>query len=239
MEMADQEGADRVLSSPETEFECSLKQMSLSNKSHDIVNKNGIIDKHIERTLDEVLSHTDEQLSKCSSNARYRGEDKHPSLQPECVEKNVVYCSSSCGNDVCKSAFVDDVKLMSKETACLDSSQNSKDMLVEQRESSSNEISKNIESDSGIISKLVVKDNGLDLEIVFVQYKSEDQLPDLVALITVDLSEPYSVYTYRYFLHNWPHLSHLVSRQNIKIYIYLPPYYRMLCYLVLWKFYLL
>ena len=28
-----------------------------------------------------------------------------------------------------------------------------------------------------------------------------------MGLIARDLSEPYSVYTYRYFLHNWPHLS--------------------------------
>ena len=64
---------------------------------------------------------------------------------------------------------------------------------------------------SKLLPKMVIKDSEDEKEITFVQYRSEEQLPDLVALITIDLSEPYSVYTYRYFLHNWPHLSHLVS----------------------------
>eukprot|EP00112_Aurelia_sp_Birch-Aquarium-sp1_P020811 Seg5446.2 transcript_id=Seg5446.2/GoldUCD/mRNA.D3Y31 product="N-alpha-acetyltransferase 30" protein_id=Seg5446.2/GoldUCD/D3Y31 len=62
---------------------------------------------------------------------------------------------------------------------------------------------------SKLLPKMVIKDSEDEKEITFIQYKSEEQLPDLVALITIDLSEPYSVYTYRYFLHNWPHLSHL------------------------------
>lgn len=33
-------------------------------------------------------------------------------------------------------------------------------------------------------------------------------------LITKDLSEPYSIYTYRYFIHNWPHLCILVSSRR-------------------------
>eukprot|EP01037_Dinobryon_pediforme_P046318 gene46318-59499_t len=31
-------------------------------------------------------------------------------------------------------------------------------------------------------------------------------LPDIQMLVAKDLSEPYSVFTYRYFLHNWPQL---------------------------------
>ena len=53
--------------------------------------------------------------------------------------------------------------------------------------------------------------------IEFIDYCSEQQLPDLTALITKDLSEPYSIYTYRYFLHNWPQLSFMVS---LLIYFY-------------------
>lgn len=48
-----------------------------------------------------------------------------------------------------------------------------------------------------------------DKVIEFIDYTSEEKLPDLTALITRDLSEPYSIYTYRYFLHNWPQLSFL------------------------------
>jgi peptide alpha-N-acetyltransferase len=35
---------------------------------------------------------------------------------------------------------------------------------------------------------------------------SEDELRPMMDLIVKDLSEPYSVFTYRYFVHNWPRL---------------------------------
>lgn len=47
-------------------------------------------------------------------------------------------------------------------------------------------------------------------EIEYVSYKSELQMPDIMRLIQKDLSEPYSIYTYRYFIHNWPKLCFLV-----------------------------
>ncbi|GMT09242.1 hypothetical protein PFISCL1PPCAC_539 [Pristionchus fissidentatus] len=40
--------------------------------------------------------------------------------------------------------------------------------------------------------------------IRIVQYQDESQIGDVMRLITKDLSEPYSIYTYRYFIHNWP-----------------------------------
>ncbi|KAI5628647.1 N-alpha-acetyltransferase 30 [Silurus asotus] len=46
--------------------------------------------------------------------------------------------------------------------------------------------------------------------ITYVRYESELQMPDIIRLITKDLSEPYSIYTYRYFIHNWPQLCFLV-----------------------------
>ena len=51
--------------------------------------------------------------------------------------------------------------------------------------------------------------NDLD-SIRYVVYESEEQMPDIIRLITKDLSEPYSIYTYRYFIHNWPKLCLLV-----------------------------
>lgn len=45
--------------------------------------------------------------------------------------------------------------------------------------------------------------------VSYVGYESEIQMPDIMRLIQKDLSEPYSVYTYRYFIHNWPHLCYL------------------------------
>lgn len=46
--------------------------------------------------------------------------------------------------------------------------------------------------------------------IEYKQYESELQLPSIIHLIENDLSEPYSIYTYRYFIHNWPNLCFLV-----------------------------
>jgi hypothetical protein len=48
-----------------------------------------------------------------------------------------------------------------------------------------------------------------DPAIRFVSYESELQMPDIMSLIQKDLSEPYSIYTYRYFIHNWPKLCFL------------------------------
>ena len=61
------------------------------------------------------------------------------------------------------------------------------------------------------LSKINISDeSGNQKTVNFMDYHSEESLPDLTALITKDLSEPYSIYTYRYFLHNWPQLSFLV-----------------------------
>nr|KAF6501519.1 N-alpha-acetyltransferase 30, NatC catalytic subunit [Molossus molossus] len=57
---------------------------------------------------------------------------------------------------------------------------------------------------------------GEDRTIRYVRYESELQMPDIMRLITKDLSEPYSIYTYRYFIHNWPQLCFLVSGWNEK-----------------------
>lgn len=48
-------------------------------------------------------------------------------------------------------------------------------------------------------------------DVKYVSYKSELQMPDIMRLIQKDLSEPYSIYTYRYFIHNWPKLCFLVG----------------------------
>ena len=55
-------------------------------------------------------------------------------------------------------------------------------------------------------------DDSLELlGIKYKQYVDETQMPLIMNLITKDLSEPYSIYTYRYFIHNWPYLCFLVS----------------------------
>lgn len=60
-----------------------------------------------------------------------------------------------------------------------------------------------------------------DLEIVknpvieYVGYESELQMPLIMKIIQKDLSEPYSIYTYRYFIHNWPNLCFLAMCDDL------------------------
>ena len=45
--------------------------------------------------------------------------------------------------------------------------------------------------------------------IYYRQYQSEDDLPAISRLIEKDLSEPYSIFTYRFFVNPWPQLCQL------------------------------
>ncbi|XP_067939865.1 N-alpha-acetyltransferase 30-like isoform X1 [Watersipora subatra] len=54
---------------------------------------------------------------------------------------------------------------------------------------------------------VLVDENGIN----YVRYESERQMPVIMSLISKDLSEPYSIYTYRYFIHNWPGLCYLAT----------------------------
>ena len=56
----------------------------------------------------------------------------------------------------------------------------------------------------------VAEPTSLEDEVSYIVYESELQMPDIMRLIQKDLSEPYSIYTYRYFIHNWPHLCFMV-----------------------------
>lgn len=46
--------------------------------------------------------------------------------------------------------------------------------------------------------------------ITLSTYQGEHQLEEMMELFDADLSEPYSVFTYRYFLDNWPGLCIMV-----------------------------
>lgn len=62
-----------------------------------------------------------------------------------------------------------------------------------------------IKSNSGVNSPINTP------KVEFIQYENELQMPMIMKIIQKDLSEPYSIYTYRYFIHNWPKLCFLVS----------------------------
>lgn len=57
-------------------------------------------------------------------------------------------------------------------------------------------------------------------ELKYVQYEhglEAKYLPAIRALISKDLSEPYSIYVYRYFLCQWAHLCFLVSNSWVSV----------------------
>jgi hypothetical protein len=66
------------------------------------------------------------------------------------------------------------------------------------------------ESSQNSCSSRTVVSPSLADQVSYVVYESELQMPDIMRLIQKDLSEPYSIYTYRYFIHNWPHLCFMV-----------------------------
>ncbi|QIW95007.1 hypothetical protein AMS68_000525 [Peltaster fructicola] len=54
-------------------------------------------------------------------------------------------------------------------------------------------------------------------KIRYVTYSSDQEatlLPAIRQLISKDLSEPYSIYVYRFFLHGWPNLSHCAMDED-------------------------
>lgn len=47
-------------------------------------------------------------------------------------------------------------------------------------------------------------------EIEYVSYGGENHLPLIMKLVDEELSEPYSIFTYRYFVYLWPQLTFIV-----------------------------
>uniref|UniRef100_A0A915PS67 N-terminal methionine N(alpha)-acetyltransferase NatC n=1 Tax=Setaria digitata TaxID=48799 RepID=A0A915PS67_9BILA len=64
-----------------------------------------------------------------------------------------------------------------------------------------------------IVSSIKIK------RIHIVEYENEYQMADIMRLITKVLSEPYSIYTYRYFIHNWPKLCLLALDMSDEKYV--------------------
>eukprot|EP01015_Nassula_variabilis_P021941 TRINITY_DN3971_c0_g2_i1.p1 TRINITY_DN3971_c0_g2~~TRINITY_DN3971_c0_g2_i1.p1 ORF type:complete len:169 (-),score=19.49 TRINITY_DN3971_c0_g2_i1:100-606(-) len=51
------------------------------------------------------------------------------------------------------------------------------------------------------------EENKLDASsIVYKKFQPDQELDPLIKMIEQELSEPYSVFTYRYFIQNWPNL---------------------------------
>ena len=78
-------------------------------------------------------------------------------------------------------------------------------------QSSSVSTSTEDEKVSGLLSNVSLQEESSSdpSAVSFIQYRDETQMPLIMKLIQKDLSEPYSIYTYRYFIHNWPNLCFL------------------------------
>ncbi|XP_035781818.1 N-alpha-acetyltransferase 30-like [Anopheles albimanus] len=74
------------------------------------------------------------------------------------------------------------------------------------------------EIDNGLQKEMLVVASTVPVaaaaDITYQVYESERQMPAIMALIQKDLSEPYSIYTYRYFIHNWPKLCFLAQHNG-------------------------
>ncbi|KAD7478733.1 hypothetical protein R6Q59_005506 [Mikania micrantha] len=55
---------------------------------------------------------------------------------------------------------------------------------------------------------------GDESEIEYVSYGGEHHLPLIMRLVDEELSEPYSIFTYRYFVYLWPNLSFLAFHKG-------------------------
>ena len=47
-------------------------------------------------------------------------------------------------------------------------------------------------------------------EVRYKGYEDENDLPDLMNIVDNELSEPYSIFTYRYLINQWPQFCFLV-----------------------------
>lgn len=83
--------------------------------------------------------------------------------------------------------------------------------------SSSENSSSHIENVTEKLSDLSVQQINSN-QVEYIVYENELQMPCIMRLIQKDLSEPYSIYTYRYFIHNWPHLCFMVRTNDIELF---------------------
>lgn len=60
-------------------------------------------------------------------------------------------------------------------------------------------------------------ENGEQNEIQFFPYKDETEMSEIMSLVQIDFSEPYNIYTYRYFIHNWPQLCFLAREKGTEV----------------------
>ena len=100
---------------------------------------------------------------------------------------------------------------------CYDGERTEGDGAESLPEISLEEQSKSVETDTNTSESLEMVKLELPIEIngiAYESYRDETQMPFIMDLMSKDLSEPYSIYTYRYFIHGWPGLTFLARAKD-------------------------
>lgn len=93
----------------------------------------------------------------------------------------------------------------------IQSTRHEEEAAAEAEEKNKSAHSSAVEENSKEKSKEKGKEKKDDSRIEYISYKDETQLPEIMALIDQELSEPYSIFTYRYFITLWPDLCFMVG----------------------------
>lgn len=167
---------------------CALKIQDSLTIAGDNQLKNGFIKQQEKQHLDIILrdSHSS-QLSSETARLCHSDSDKDDRTKKE---NGIVDLTADLGINAAKAT---------------------NEKVIDGTEVASNDV-KDDDSVSNAVETAQEKDDGV--EINYVGYKSESQMPDIMKLIQKDLSEPYSIYTYRYFIHNWPNLCFLAMNEE-------------------------
>ena len=185
-----------------------LKTKSPSNDQHDVIIQNGhtdILDEEVETSSEIPGESTNQELvvngtsivqQKSSSNSNFGGaKPKLKQQQSESSEEVLPEPQiSSSSQNTNSSSIINHVT----------------DTFSELSVKKSDCGEKNSSSSSSDGDNIIVGPTHQE-EVEYIVYENELQMPCIMRLIQKDLSEPYSVYTYRYFIHNWPHLCFMVS----------------------------
>lgn len=147
--------------------------------------------------LDDNRSNIDEEniIKACNSNLSNNSENCQKKITTKIDENN--HHQDNCSNNSKCNQIID----IPKE---IESNSNAQLLTLSPQSSSS-------------LSPSAETEKVLDLSNVVIEYKeyeSELQMQDIMRLIQAELSEPYSIYTYRYFIYNWPKLCFLAAHGN-------------------------
>ena len=187
-----------------------LKTKSPSNDQHDVIIQNGHTDilevvessstseNSGESNQELVVNGTSIVQQKSSSNSNFGGAKPKLKQQQKSAESSSEdlqpQISSSSSQNTNSSSIINHVT----------------DTFSELSVKKSDCGEKNSSSSSSDGDNIIVGPTHQE-EVEYIVYENELQMPCIMRLIQKDLSEPYSVYTYRYFIHNWPHLCFMVS----------------------------